>query len=207
MTSEKLGALVSESYGNDHSWQVYQNLLAVAEALREAWRERDEARIGWCLKLGEDARHYRNLAIVLGAKPDQMLNQFDRDLCEQGIDPTNTSGGYHISWNDEMEALRELWEENERLTKERDEARARLRMVEEQHQDWGFIHDILKADVLSLMKGRDEARGALKRVAQLIDDVRVLRATNVELPHFRVHLPEEDWDNISAAVKAALGEG
>jgi hypothetical protein len=129
--------VVSLPYGREGTWPRHNAALICAlrnnardlfAALREAWRERDGSRDGR-YKLGEDVRHYRNLAIVLGAKPDQMLNKFDRELCEQGIDPTNTSGGYHISWNDEMEDLRELWEVNDTLTKERDEARAALKML------------------------------------------------------------------------------
>lgn len=49
--------------------------------------------------------HYRNLAIAFGAPPEQMLNAFDRDLCERGL-------------ADSVEFLREapdIWEENERL--------------------------------------------------------------------------------------------
>jgi len=62
-----------------------------------------------------------------------------------------------------------------RLAKERDEARAALLMAEENTRSWGFINDLIK-------------------------NVRVLRATHVELPHFRVHLPEGDWDSIEAEV-------
>lgn len=47
--------------------------------------------------------HYRNLAIRLGAKPEDMLSKYDRDLAEKGID---TSGE---GWDDDDTP--ELWEE------------------------------------------------------------------------------------------------
>lgn len=70
--------------------------------------------------------HYRNLAIILGAKPYQMLDAYDRQLCEAGIDPDNTSNGYHVSVNEQLEELADVWDENERLEKELSEARAEL---------------------------------------------------------------------------------
>jgi hypothetical protein len=73
--------------------------------------------------------HYRNLAIVLGAKPNQMLTDYDKELCEKGIDPDDNSGGYHWSVRDCVEEVEDLWEKNERLERERDEARA-LRTVD-----------------------------------------------------------------------------
>ncbi len=72
--------------------------------------------------------------------------------------------------------------------RERDEARARLRLIEERHQDWGFIHDSLKADVLSLMKERDEARTALRMLWEEAESKCALR------------------DSTEDAVKAVLGD-
>lgn len=66
--------------------------------------------------------HYRNLAITLGAKPEQMLDQWDRDLCVQGIA------------TDHIESLVGCWDEAfvfeaeaARLWKLLDEARAELK--------------------------------------------------------------------------------
>lgn len=64
--------------------------------------------------------HYRNLAIVLGAKPEQMLGQYDRKLCESGINPDDTSNGYYLSINEELDNLKLLWQENEELREELD---------------------------------------------------------------------------------------
>lgn len=52
----------------------------------------------------DDAVYYRNLAILLGAKPEQMVNKFDKHLCEIGIenpeDPENkwASDNYRDAW-------------------------------------------------------------------------------------------------------------
>lgn len=52
--------------------------------------------------------HYRNLAIDLGAKPEQMLDKFDRDLVARW-----GKNGYTAAEQNEHTAL--LWDENERL--------------------------------------------------------------------------------------------
>lgn len=86
--------------------------------LEEQWRaasaelEKFKTRDGY---LADCTVHYRNLAIILGAKPDQMIGSFDRGLCESGIDPDETSGGYHVSINQELGELRNAWDEVERL--------------------------------------------------------------------------------------------
>jgi len=51
--------------------------------------------------------HYRNLAISLGAKPEQMLNTFDRDLCRRGLD--FECGDYTV--DDSCGDLAEVWDE------------------------------------------------------------------------------------------------
>jgi hypothetical protein len=51
--------------------------------------------------------HYRNLAISLGATPEQMLNTFDRDLCHNGLDFER--GDYTV--DDACGDLAEVWDE------------------------------------------------------------------------------------------------
>lgn len=65
--------------------------------------------------LTDSTCHYRNLAIILGATPDQMLGDFDRQLCQGGLDPDETSGGYHVSINEQLEELKDVWDERDRL--------------------------------------------------------------------------------------------
>jgi hypothetical protein len=55
--------------------------------------------------------HYRNLAISLGATPEQMLNTFDRDLCRNGLDFER--GDYTV--DDACGDLAEVWDEVDRL--------------------------------------------------------------------------------------------
>jgi len=46
--------------------------------------------------------YYRNLAIILGAKPEQMRNSWDRSLCERGINPHEDTGGMGMNFAQEM---------------------------------------------------------------------------------------------------------
>ena len=50
--------------------------------------------------------HYRNLAIDCGAKPEQMLNAYDRKLCEVGLG--DDEPGYW-SQEDHYDECRDLW--------------------------------------------------------------------------------------------------
>lgn len=84
--------------------------------------------------LTDSAVHYRNLAIVLGAKPEQMMGEFDRKLCEDGINPDETSGGYHVSVNQQLGELKETWGENDKL-------RAALRALLEEAEDKCALRD------------------------------------------------------------------
>lgn len=96
-----------------------RGLLAENAELRKD-RGRD-----WTLreqKMIDSICHYRNLAITLGAKPEQMLDQWDRDLCIQGLT------------TDQVESLVGCWDEAfmfeaeaARLWKLLDEARASLK--------------------------------------------------------------------------------
>ena len=49
--------------------------------------------------------HYRNLAISLGAKPTDMVNAFDRQLCEDGVTGERDGHGW---WNDAPDTWDEL---------------------------------------------------------------------------------------------------
>lgn len=87
--------------------------LADALAERDALRAEVE---GLKEKLKDDQErvdavvYYRNLAIVLGAKPNQMRGESDSKLCEMGIDPDDDGGGYSVSMNDVIHENEKLWE-------------------------------------------------------------------------------------------------
>lgn len=66
--------------------------------------------------------HYRNLAISLGAKPEQMLNTFDRDLCRNGLDFER--GNYTV--DDSCGDLAEVWDEVDRMADEIERLRSAL---------------------------------------------------------------------------------
>lgn len=60
--------------------------------------------------------HYRAKAIMLGAKPTDMLTPFDRELCEKGI-PDDIGAAFDVT---------DIWDELEKAEKERDELRAEV---------------------------------------------------------------------------------
>lgn len=109
--SEELQRLYQKEGQSLEDWKGLQADHAAAKADVERLNKRLESEQHYV----DAVCHYRNLAIVLGAKPNQMLGKFDRDLCESGIDPDETSGGYHISVNQELDALKDVWAEVERL--------------------------------------------------------------------------------------------
>lgn len=71
--------------------------------------------------------HYRNLAIKCGASPDDMLGVYDRKLC---VDHNpDDRDGYDFSDN------RETWAEVEKVTAERDAARAEVERLTKLNED------------------------------------------------------------------------
>lgn len=62
--------------------------------------------------------HYRNLAIILGAKPDNMLGKFDRKLCKDGIDKDDTGNGYHISVQELLDETESHWADLDKVETE-----------------------------------------------------------------------------------------
>jgi hypothetical protein len=107
--------------------------------------------------------HYRNLAIKLGAKPENMLSKYDRDLAARGFDASD--GG----WDDDTP---ELWEELEA-------AEVRVKELEQQvahSAENAEIRDDEQAILLALTwvpdsprhrPVRDAAHKALARLADL----------------------------------------
>lgn len=113
--------------------------------------------------------YYRNLAIVLGAKPNQTLTDYDKELCKKGIDPDDNGGGYHWSVRDSLNEAEDLWEKNERLERERDEARA----------GWKAWEDLYNAEV-------KEIRGVLASI----------RAARTRLDELRHHVTEHAYQEL-----------
>ncbi len=68
---------------------------------------------------------YRNLAISLGAKPEQMVDRYDRGLCECGLNAADDLGAYP-----------DAWEEVEQLENQRDEALAKLAATQHELERW-----------------------------------------------------------------------
>ncbi len=68
--------------------------------------------------------HYRNLAIRLGAKPTDMLCDFDRKLAEDGLD----AGHPDEPWDNEAP---DIWAKLEAAERERDEAKQKFCTVRE----------------------------------------------------------------------------
>ena len=66
----------------------------------------------------DEVIYYRNLAITLGAKPEQMLNEYDKALCSKGIDPNDNSGGYCWSVSESIDEIKDLWSKVDELEQE-----------------------------------------------------------------------------------------
>lgn len=59
----------------------------------------------------DDSVYYRNLCIRLGAKPEQMVNSFDKNLCKEGL-------GEETSWTDDLETAWDIVEKCEKELRE-----------------------------------------------------------------------------------------
>ena len=77
--------------------------------------------------------HYRNLAISLGAKPDDMTNSWDRKLAESGIGDGN--GG----WDNDAP---DVWLQLEAAEAERDDAIARCEKWRTLAEGWKLTDDV-----------------------------------------------------------------
>ncbi|MFA5071057.1 MAG: hypothetical protein WC511_01650 [Candidatus Pacearchaeota archaeon] len=86
-------------------------LLVVMAEKKQIFDEKEQ----WWIDIGV---HYRNLSILLGAKPNQMMDAYDKRLCESGLgndpeDPNNKNiSEYYVcahEWNDKfVEFLEQL---------------------------------------------------------------------------------------------------
>ena len=59
--------------------------------------------------------YYRNLAIILGAKPDQMMSKYDRWLCDRGIKPDESMVSAGMNMVEQIGELHSLWDEIDSL--------------------------------------------------------------------------------------------
>lgn len=122
------------------------------DALIAARREADELRAEVQTYV-DSICHYRNLSIALGAKPEDMVNSYDRGLCERGL---NTDGeGWSIE--DARKESAETWREN-------DELRARVAVLAGLIQRWldaelPAAGVYLEADSRAALTSTDRAAG------------------------------------------------
>lgn len=105
--------------------------------------------------------HYRNLAITLGAKPEQMEGEFDRKLCEEGIDKDDTCGGYHMSVQEAFDDLANTWGLTDALKVRAEKAEKRIAELEAELDD-----------AVDYGRGRHEAEQALATVTRERDEAR-----------------------------------
>jgi hypothetical protein len=108
--------------------------------LQRVIEERDEARAKaekdstYAQNAVDKICHYRNLAIVLGAKPEHMIGEFDRKLCAEGIDKDNNSKGYHMSVQDVLDDTAETWAAYDSMKQRAERAEAEVERLEERLQ-------------------------------------------------------------------------
>lgn len=121
--------------------QELKALRAEVEGLKEKLKD-DQERV-------DAVVYYRNLAIVLGAKPNQMRGESDSKLCEMGIDPDDDEGGYSVSMNDVIHENEKLWD----AAGEAHELRAQLATAREAIQS---TVDLLESSRKAHSKGSPE---------------------------------------------------
>ena len=164
-----------------------------ADAGRDAATARAEAAEAKAIRDGDYAQrstddicHYRNLAIVLGAKPDEMRNDHDRKLCREGL-------GADLTREEIVWLQRGCWEETDAdLTvvraacdkAEADIAAAREALAAAQaHESRAQEHTVRsrgardRADrAAAAAQAREQRlRGLLHRAAEIVDDYQRMR--------------------------------
>jgi hypothetical protein len=80
------------------------NLRAIGSACDARIAELEDRDQRWV----DQVCHYRNLAIMLGAKPEQMLSGHDRDLAAKWGEPSMHDGDWTM--DDELAEVSECWE-------------------------------------------------------------------------------------------------
>jgi hypothetical protein len=110
-----------------HVWHDYRAWVEVARAavVRRDELERELAEAEKKYRQGsqkwvDGTCHYRNLAIQYGAKPEEMLDKYDRELAENH-NPNDPDGWEHDTV--------ELWQELEAAEAARDELETALREI------------------------------------------------------------------------------
>lgn len=126
----------------NRNWMQKFNEIEHLRAENEQLQAKLETEAAGCV---DRVVHYRNLALELGAKPNQMLNKYDKDLAEKW-----GTNGYDAS--EQIVDSAQMWEENERLERELKQ----LRAEQETSEFFSFgpcVHSMLKADCPSCLQG------------------------------------------------------
>lgn len=135
---EWAGSLAACTNGKASELQRLARALLAANEESERIKDRDQGFV-------DDVCHYRNLAIALGAKPEQMRNRYDRGLCEKKLVDSVEAGNACEVWEIEERAesaessLKLANERAERLAVWRDEALALARQVRDHLQANGAM--------------------------------------------------------------------
>ncbi len=130
-----------------HAAEYRQELEGILDALVGRVRDDEKKYREGTQRFVDHVCHYRNLAIKLGAKPENMLGKYDRDLAAQGV-------------SDDMDGVEdtpELWDELEA-------AEARVRDVE---ADYDNAHEYRVKYRDALLECGVKRTAAEKRVARL----------------------------------------
>lgn len=96
---------------------------------RDEWKAKAEKDSNYAMNAVDKICHYRNLAIILGAKPEHMLGEFDRKLCIDGIDKDDDGNGYHMSVQDCLDDVADTWGLVDKYKKENDKLREALERI------------------------------------------------------------------------------
>jgi uncharacterized coiled-coil protein SlyX len=101
--------------------------------------------------------YYRNLAIGLGAKPETMLNYFDRQLVVDGVSLTECTPGYW-SMVDSLEELSDQWRTIDTLRAQLAEAQAQVARIRALAEGWLKEDPLGWTDPAAIEAAQEEAR-------------------------------------------------
>lgn len=105
-TPDDLAATVREGLSIGTRYMHSHSVLALAELVARC-KDAEDGYMTATQRWVDEVCHYRNLAIAYGAKPDEMLSKWDRELAEKH------TGGNVIDVAAAREETQELWQEAE----------------------------------------------------------------------------------------------
>jgi hypothetical protein len=115
-------------------------------------------------QLVDDCVYYRNLAITLGAKPEQMTDEYDRKLCATGLvdkrefaEVIQEKERFWKNWYEQEDKIRELEQANKSLIQDNVEWNEAYSLLHSERNVVAGVAEGLKSDVKSLLELKSQA--------------------------------------------------